>query len=125
MGVKVGAYPDDVIQGKIYHVNEIVNEDTRSVEVLIECDNLNRKLKPGMYVTVLFTEAANQFVKVPSKAVFQKEKEQFVFVQVAENEFEKREVKTVETSNQWIIVQSGLDVGEIIVSEGGSLLLGN
>lgn len=75
VGVKVGAYPDDVIQGKIYHVNEIVNEDTRSVEVLIECDNLNRKLKSGMYVTVLFTEVANQFVKVPSKAVFQKEKE--------------------------------------------------
>ena len=40
--------PRQNYQGKIYHVNEIVNEETRSVEVLVECENPNHDLKPGI-----------------------------------------------------------------------------
>lgn len=43
--IELAAYPDQPIEGTIYHVNEIVDEETRSIDVLIEADNNNRILK--------------------------------------------------------------------------------
>lgn len=123
--VMVAAFPDRTIKGKIYHVNEIVNEETRSVEVLVECENPNHDLKPGMYVTVLFKDTPEIAILVPSKSVFQKEEKQFVFVKIDDNRFEKRQIETAGTSNGNVIVTSGLKTGDVIVSEGGSLMIRN
>ncbi|MDR2284955.1 MAG: efflux RND transporter periplasmic adaptor subunit [Sphingobacterium sp.] len=121
--VKVAAYPDHLIKGKVYHVNEIVDEETRSVEVLIECDNINHELKPGMYVTVLFRDTPQKSILVPSSAVFQANDKQFVFVKEGESKFVKRQVHISGTSNERVVVASGLDAGETIVTSGGSLML--
>lgn len=123
--VMVAAFPDRTIKGKIYYVNEIVNEETRSVEVLVECENPNHDLKPGMYVTVLFKDTPEIAILVPSKSVFQKEEKQFVFVKIDDNRFEKRQIETAGTSNGNVIVTSGLKTGDVIVSEGGSLMIRN
>lgn len=123
--VMVAAFPDRTIKGKIYHVNEIVNEETRSLEVLVECENPNHDLKPGMYVTVLFKDTPEIAILVPSKSVFQKEDKQFVFVKMDDTRFEKRQIETAGTSNGSVIVTSGLRTGEVIVSEGGSLMIRN
>lgn len=123
--VKVMAFPNRTIKGKVYHVNEIVNEDTRSVEVLVECENPNHDLKPGMYVTVLFKDTPERTILVPSKSVFQQEDKQFVFVKIDDTRFEKRQIETAGTSNGSVVVTSGLKTGEIIVSEGGSLMVRN
>ncbi|NAW51093.1 efflux RND transporter periplasmic adaptor subunit [Elizabethkingia argentiflava] len=120
--VKVDAFPDRIIKGKIYHVNEVVNEQSRSVEVLVECENLNRDLKPGMYVTVLFKNMPENSILIPAQSVFQKEEKQFVFVKIDDTHFEKRQIETGATSNGKVIVKSGLRTGEVIVSEGGSLM---
>ncbi|ERJ57496.1 efflux RND transporter periplasmic adaptor subunit [Sphingobacterium paucimobilis] len=121
--VKVAAYPDRLIKGKVYHVNEIVDEETRSVEVLIECDNINHELKPGMYVTVLFRDTPQKSILIPSSAVFQANDRQFVFVKEGDNKFVKREVNISGTSNERVVVVFGLDAGETIVTSGGSLML--
>lgn len=123
--VRVAAFPDRAVKGKIYHVNEIVNEETRSVEVLVECENPNHDLKPGMYVTVLFKDTPENTILVPSKSVFQKEEKQFVFVKIDDTRFEKRQIETAGTSNGSVIVTSGLRTGEVIVTEGGSLMIRN
>ena len=72
VSVKVGAYPDRNITGKVYHINEIVDEATRSVKVLIECDNPDRKLKPGMYATVNFSTTPVNSIMIPVTALMQK-----------------------------------------------------
>lgn len=123
--VRVAAYPDRAIKGKIYHVNEIVNEETRSVEVLVECENPHHDLKPGMYVTVLFKDTPESRILVPSRSVFQKEDKQFIFVKMDDIHFEKRQIETDGTSGGNVIVTSGLHTGEVIVSEGGSLMIRN
>jgi len=124
--VKVMALPNRKIKGKVYHVNEIVNEETRSVEVLVECENQNHDLKPGMYVTVLFIDMPERCIMIPSKSVFQQEDKQFVFVKIDDSSFEKRHIETEGTSNgNELVVTSGLKIGETIVSEGGSLMIRN
>lgn len=123
--VKIAAYPNKTIRGKIHYVNNIVNEETRSVEVLIECENPNYDLKPGMFVNVIFKEKPESTILIPSKAVFQNEARQFVFVKIDDNHLIKREIATSDTYDNKIIVTYGLKVGEVILSEGGALMIRN
>jgi len=78
-----------------------------------------------MYVTVLFKDMPQRSILIPSKAIFQKEEQQFVFVKINDSQFEKRKIETAGTSNGQVIVTAGLHAGEVIVSEGGSLMIRN
>ena len=121
--IEVAALPGKKIRGKVYHVNEIVDEDTRSVQVLIECDNSNHMLKPGMYVSVNFIDAPASAVLIPLKAILQMNDSNFVFVVTATGKYIKRKVETGDTEGNRVVIKSGLTKGERIVSEGGFYLL--
>lgn len=121
--VKVDAYPDKILTGSIYHVKEIVDEETRSVEVLIECNNNERILRPGMFVTVKLIGKPKTSVLIPAKAILQFNDNQFVFVNVGVNKYQIRKIETDGTYNDKVIVKSGLKKGESIISEGGIYLL--
>jgi cobalt-zinc-cadmium efflux system membrane fusion protein len=121
--IEIAALPEEHIRGKVYHVKEIVNEDTRSVEVLIETNNTNHTLKPGMYVTVNFIVAPVNAILIPSKALLQMNDASFVFIETAAGRYVKRKVETAGTQGERIVIQSGLNNGDKIVSEGSFYLL--
>ncbi|AKK71791.1 efflux RND transporter periplasmic adaptor subunit [Chryseobacterium gallinarum] len=122
VSVKVSAYPDTNITGKVYHINEMVDENTRSIKVLIECDNPGRKLKPGMYATVNFSTAPEKTIMIPVTALMQSDGSQYVWVKTGKNQFTKRMVATGETDQKTTRIISGLKTGEIIITEGGIYL---
>ncbi len=121
--IKVSAYPDLVLTGRVFHIQEMINEETRAIEVLIETENPQLKLKHGMYVTALFRNQKVEKIMVPEKAVLQDEDNAFVYIQGAKNRFIKRQIKTSSTQNGNVVVESGLNANDIIVSEGGYYLL--
>ncbi|WP_228409783.1 efflux RND transporter periplasmic adaptor subunit [Chryseobacterium sp. T16E-39] len=121
--VNVSAFPDRKMTGKIYHINEIVNEATRSVEVLVECENNDRLLKPGMFVNVKFSNTAEKKIFVPAKAVLQFNDKNYVLVQTSKNEYVKKYVETGVTENNRIQILGGLKSGETIISDGAFYLL--
>jgi cobalt-zinc-cadmium efflux system membrane fusion protein len=121
--IDVAAYPDSRISGKVYHVDQLVDEETRSVQVLIVCDNPGYKLKPGMYATVNFTDNPLQAAFVPVKAVLQMNDNSFVFVEIAPGRYLRRKVVTGPVENDQILIRSGLQAGERIVAQGGFYLL--
>ena len=90
---------------------------------MIECENKERDLKPGMYVTVRFIDTPEPTILIPSQAVLQLNDNQFVFVQVGKDKYQRRKIETEGTSNGKVVVKSGLKSGEIIVSGGGIFLL--
>ncbi len=45
------AYPDQRFTGRVWFISPVLNEATRTVQVLLNIDNRNHKLKPGMYVS--------------------------------------------------------------------------
>lgn len=104
-------------------MNEIVDEDTRSVQILIECENKDRDMKPGMYVTVKFIDVPENVFFVPAKAILQMDDNSFVFIQAGKGRYIKRKVQTGSTENGRIMVTSGLQAGDVIISEGGFYLL--
>lgn len=121
--IQIAAYPARKIIGKVYHVEEIVDEETRSVKVLIECPNDDRILKPGMYVTVNFIDAPASVLFVPAKALLQMDNISFVYLQTSVGKYIRRKVETGATENGRIVITEGLKAGDIVLGEGGFYLL--
>jgi len=117
------ANTESCIKAKVYHISDILDEETRSVQVYIECDNSERFLKPGMYASVKFIHTPEEKILIPASAVLQMEDNNYVFVKTANNSFEKREIRTETSSSDKLIVTSGLKQGEKIVSEGSYFLM--
>jgi cobalt-zinc-cadmium efflux system membrane fusion protein len=121
--IEVAGMPGLSIQGVVYHISEMLDETTRSVEVFIECENKGHNLKPGMYATVEFTEKADNSILIPTSAVLQMEENSFVFVKTNSNSYLKRSIETSGTDHDRIILKSGLKPNEEIVTEGAFYLL--
>lgn len=56
----------------------MLDEDTRSVEVLIECDNSVRLMKPAMYGTVKLCDSSTDVIRIPTSAILQEEESAYV-----------------------------------------------
>ena len=46
----VNAYPGEVFRGKVAFIDPVLNPTTRTVNVRYDLDNVDLKLRPGMYV---------------------------------------------------------------------------
>lgn len=121
--VQIDNQPTKRLQGKIVHINQFVDEANRNIEVLVECDNKDRLLKPGMYVNTQFEQLAAASIFIPAKAVLQFNDKSFVWVQLAPYTFMRRYVQTGVTENEQIQIIQGLSNGEQIIGEGAFYLL--
>jgi membrane fusion protein, heavy metal efflux system len=123
VSINLIAFPEKVIKGRIYHINSIIDEDTRSVQVLIECDNKDKIMKPGMYVTAKFSHHIDNAIIIPSKAIFQMDDAGFVFVHIGRNRYLKRKIETLTEDKDSAIIKTGLAAGDEIIVNGGFYLL--
>lgn len=121
--IELVSMPGKLIKGCIYHVSEILNEETRSVEVLIECDNRDRTKKPGMYGTVRLTDKADQAILLPTTAILQQKDLTYVLIDLGGGRYLKREVYTSQTQGDRSVIQRGLKAGEAVVTEGAFYLI--
>lgn len=120
--ISLVSMPDRPITGRVFHIGEMMDENTHSVEVIIECDNTRRYLKPGMYGYVKLTDKAVLRIIVPSSALLQEENDNYVFVKVAPQRYMRRSVQTMTTSDHRIVILSGLKPGEEIITTGAFYL---
>lgn len=117
------SFPEKVIKGRIYHINSIIDEDTRSVQVLIECENKDKIMKPGMYVTALFNHNIEDAIVIPAKAIFQMDDASYVFIHLDNNKFLRQKIETLAGDKDSAIVKTGLKAGDEIIINGGFYLL--
>jgi cobalt-zinc-cadmium efflux system membrane fusion protein len=115
--------PEQIIAGSVSHVGELLNEETRSVSVLITCDNADRKLKPGMFTTVRLVNRPQAAVLVPSTALLQHENDTYVLVRLSRGRFIKRKVTSATAGEGESVIAEGLNAGEQIVAQGGIYLM--
>ena len=121
--VRLLAMPDRSIPGKIYHISEMLDEDTRSVEVLIECDNSQHLMKPAMYGTVKLCDRSTEVIRIPTSAILQEEESAYVLVALGNNGYRKQKVTTSVSEDGKTVVLSGLQPGETIITTGAFYLL--
>lgn len=114
-----------VINAEILNIGSVVDEETRSVQVVLGCDNSDRRLKHGMFVSVHFISEPQDAVVVPSTAVFQGEQSSYVFVEADTPDVYVRRKVVVSGGNDdntAVCIRSGLKAGETYISEGGIYL---
>lgn len=116
------AHPDHPINGIVSYIGSILDEQTRSVEVYVECKNDDKTLKPGMFANVAFTHQIPDALVIPACAVLQEENHTYVFVRAEKNKFVKREVSVTTGNEKELIINSGLKASETIVTEGAVYL---
>lgn len=122
MDIYIAAYPEKSLKGKVFHVEEAVDEDTRAIKVLSFVDNKDGLLKIGMYTTVYFLNKPSDFIQIPETALLQGEKDSYVFVKKTPDLFLKIPVEVEATRNGRAIISKGLSNKDIIISEGGYYL---
>lgn len=120
--IELAAFANKPLQGEIYHINEIVDEQTRSIDVLIQVHNTQRLLRPGMYVSVRFMDKPQPVLLIPTSSIMQGEDKSFVYVEVSPLEFIVKYVEIGGVKANQSVITSGLLPGDKVVSEGGIYL---
>jgi len=121
--IRLTGMPDAPLKGEVFHIGEILDESTRSVQVYILCNNRERNMRPGMFVTATFSEDNGNTILIPASSLYQMEENCFVFVSLGDNKFLRRKVTVDGTDSNRVIIKSGLNPSEEIVTEGGILLM--
>ena len=116
------AHPGKIIWGNIYYIGEILDEETRSLEVIVACDNTDRELKLGMFCEAHFLSAPTKAIILPATAVMQEQESDYVLVETAKGRYVRRKVVTESYHRNELHIISGISEGETVVVEGGILL---
>ena len=87
------SYPDDVFEGKVLFVSDVVESDTRRNKVRIAFDNPDKILKPNMFANATFSAPPVSQLIVPTSALLMTNDRTSVFVEVSDWAFERRNVE--------------------------------
>ena len=115
---RAAAYPDQPFRGQIAHIDPVIDPNTRAVTVRARLPNPDRKLKPGMLLTVAIETAPRMSLSVPELAVVGEGDARFVYTLGADGKANRTAVRTGTRSEGRIEVLEGLRPGERIVTEG-------
>jgi membrane fusion protein, heavy metal efflux system len=120
--VKLVAYPDRTLRGKVLFVSAVIEPDSRRNKIRIAFANPDYALKPNMFATVTLTGAAQSQVVLPSSALLMNNDRTSVFIATAPWTFERRDVDTSIEEGSSVAIRSGVVAGEQVVVKGGILL---
>jgi len=123
VSVRVPAYPGEGFPGKVGHVGDVVDAQTRTVKVRCLVPNPGRRLKPEMFAKIDLQAAAGRRVLViPARAILSDGQRTKVVVATEGNQFKMRAVELGPEVEGQVRVLHGIAPGEKIVTEGALFL---
>ena len=115
--VRLNAYPDRVLKGRISNISRVLDPNTRTAKVRLEVANSSGILRPGMFATARFIsqKTLNRMV-LPQTAILRLHDKDWVFRQVGSNLFRRDEITGGEvTADGYQFVLSGAQPGDQVV----------
>jgi RND family efflux transporter MFP subunit len=119
------AYPDLALRGRVTYIDPQIDPQTRTAKVRVEVPNPDGRLRLGMYMTTAFTTPSDErLVVVPRSAVQTIGDRHVVFVPAEDEEgkFLQRPVQVGRLLGNSYTILSGLQPGEVVVTEGSFFL---
>lgn len=135
--VTIAALPGVRFDGAVERLKDALNPETRTVQAVIHVPNTGRRLRPGMFAAVRLVVSAReslgergQVLTIPVSAVVSDGEQRFVFVEVSERVYARRDVRVATmvpagssgAQASQMIVLDGLRAGERIVTRGAFTL---
>ena len=119
------AHPGTTFEGTITHVGAIVDDETRTADVRVAVDNVDRRLRPGQFVhaTVhLSHESRSDAILLPQSAISQIQGQPSVFVRIGPERYDFRPLELAGLHGARVEVRRGLAGGDEVVVEGAFAL---
>lgn len=116
--LSASALGEDRVTGHLTHVADVVDPQTRSVKVRGRVDNAERRLKAEMFVTAELKLPAAKGLIVPTRAVYLRGEQHYVFVDAGGGRYARRPVQIGPVSKGYQVVLDGLQAGEKVVIDG-------
>jgi len=115
--IRLNAYPDKVLTGRISNVSPVLDPTLRSAKVRVEVGNPGI-MRVGMFVTARFhSQKKEKYAAVPGTAILHLHDRDWVYVPAGENQFRRVEViagKSLPEKMQEIL--SGIGPGQKVVT---------
>ena len=115
--IRLNAYPDKVLRGRIGNIGPILDPNLRTAKVRIEVENAGL-MKIGMFVTATFHgEKKEMHAAVPANAILHLHDREWVYVPAGDKSFRRVEVTVGETlPNNMQEIVAGVKAGQQVVS---------
>ncbi len=121
--IALSYFPGEVFSGRVRFIAPQVAEKSRTLGLRIEVPNPGGRLRAGMYATVRFQPVlAKNAIVVPAFAVMRTGLRNIVIVSLGNGRFAPREVQLGAAGDREIVVLSGLEPGEEVVTSGQFLI---
>lgn len=120
--IRAASAPDTAGVGRITHVADFVDPQTRTVKVRGVIDNAARRFKAEMYISGQVRQKTAAGMVVPESAVFLRGDRHFVFVAGGERRFVRRPVVIGSSQSGQQVIVDGLQKGDRVVVDGALLL---
>lgn len=118
----IAALAGQKFEGRVINASDFIDPQTRTIKIRALVANPQRLLKAEMLATARFERHFDSGVVVPASAVLLHGAGHSVFVQTRPGEFEPRAVELAYLGPKEVVVSSGLQAGEQVVSDNALLL---
>lgn len=116
-------FPGETFRGTVRFIEPEFSEKTRTLRVKLEVPNVARRLRAGMFATVVFQPvAAGDALAIPSLAVLRTGQRTVVVIDLGQGRFEPREVVLGHQGEGYVEVREGLEEGERVVTSSQFLI---
>jgi len=119
--IVVRAYPGSQLDGRVSYIDPQVSSDTRTAKARIQVSNPRRDLRLGMLAEAVFASNGTEPVpSVPRAAVQNVGNRTLVYLvdPLRPGTFIEREVQLGTASGENVSVKSGVEVGDVVVTQG-------
>lgn len=118
ISVRLDAYPGEEFGGRVYAVEPVVDEQTRTLLMRARIPNKGNKLKPGMFVRVVVTlENRPNAIIVPEQAIWPQGHDNFVF-RVIDGKAALTKIQIGNRQPDRVEIIDGLSPTDIVITEG-------
>lgn len=121
--IEFKSYSNEFFEGRIVAIGEVLNPNTRTVNVRIALPNRDEKFKPGMFAEARFGIMESDKIAVPNTSLVTVEGKTYIFKRKG-NVFQRSEVLTEKQIGEYTILKSGVSEGDSVVISNVILLKG-
>jgi cobalt-zinc-cadmium efflux system membrane fusion protein len=116
--IRLVAYPDKVLTGRISNIGPILDPAIRTAKVRVEVANPGELLRVGMFVTATFHgQQKVRVASVPASAILHLHDRDWVYVPAGGKKFRRVEVKAGKTfPDKTQLILSGVEPGQEVVT---------
>ncbi|POZ52602.1 efflux RND transporter periplasmic adaptor subunit [Methylovulum psychrotolerans] len=123
LSVSVPAYPGERFPATVQYIGQVLDEDTRSIQVRCDLPNPDGRLLPGMYTNIEVGSGPDDLaVVIPLTAVFTEGDTDYVFIALDAEHYQQRAIKMGLRLKDKAVISQGLQPDELLVTEGALML---